>query len=365
MPNRGKLLNQMHRRIILSTVLLLALALPRAVSAQATEIQPQRVDSSQTVEDALQKNPGHASTVLEGKGSSLLLDYVSNEPITVFLVPLFDGNNYSITDFLSFTLPETDNGSVSVDLTASPGWSQGNRRYLLNLLSASEEPGLAISKYEFLPASAGQTLGAMVHHFFIPELYTPSSFHALRGYRVLGNSLTPIYGLALLAAAVLAFIFLSKERRIQGTIFVLIAGIFIYNLRFGIDLLRFSAEHLNEYNHGTYDEAGSVYRLAAKVIATENGEINPLVYVCRNGTNFKEKLLRYLTYPVRVSSDDADASGATLVAVMNKYKWSFDTGKNGINELACGAVNRKAQKLDSFPDGSSLFKVSSLAPVND
>jgi len=346
--------------LIAGACLFSAFSLAGVVNAQTPGIRPELVVSSQTVEQALKKNPGHASTILEGQGGKLALRYSSESTITVFLAPLSVNDSYAITDFIWFSLPKTKLVNVIVDLTISPGWTQGKRRFLLNFLSEKEEPDFAIENFEFIPAKSGDTVRAILRHFFTPELYTPSSFHALRGIRVLGKSFTPVFGVLLLLACGTTAVFLSKEKRLKRAAFLLVAGIFLYDLRFALDLFRFSTEHRGEYLRGTYDEAGSIYQVAAEVRKMTYGRRDQLLYVCRDGTNFKEKLLRYFTYPVKVSSEPRDLSGATLAVVMDKYEWNFDESDNSENDLACGELKRQAEKSAAFPDGSVLFRLYPL-----
>jgi hypothetical protein len=125
-----------------------------------------------------------------------------------------------------------------------------------------------------------------------------------------------------------------------------------------------SIQHLQEYPQGTYDEAGSVHSIAAVLKGLPKKPT--LVYVCRDGTNFKEKLLRYFAYPIRISSSAEDAMRADMAVVMNKYSWNFKTSIDAASTrstLSCGDLARDARRVSSFEDGSILFSLDSSPPT--
>jgi hypothetical protein len=45
------------------------------------------------------------------------------------MVPLDAKGNFVPTDFIRFTLPATELGTAEVDLTLSPGWTPGNKKW--------------------------------------------------------------------------------------------------------------------------------------------------------------------------------------------------------------------------------------------
>jgi hypothetical protein len=344
----------MRRALILAGLLLI----PGFVFAQTLSIRPALVDSSSQVEDALKRNAGHASTVLTGNGHSLFLTYSTSEPIEVFMVPLAADNNFFPTDFVTFTLPEAEEGAANIDLTVSPGWAPGEQRYLLNLLTKSENANASFVSADFEPASLFDTVKAAFGHLFTPEPFTPSSYHALRGYRVLGYSVAVVLGMLTILVA-LTIYFISKPAvRLRNASLVLFAAMMLYALRWSVDLVRFTHQHLTEYANHTYDEAGSIYSVADTLkngVASNNQKLitnNSVVFVCRDGTNFKEKVLRYFAYPTKITSEAADASGATLAIVMDKFDWKFTE-----NSLSCGPIKRAAEKVVEFDDGSVLFRL--------
>lgn len=336
----------------------LTLLVPAAVSAQTLAITPELVDASHAIEDALQTHKGHASTAIEGRGSTLRIGYRSSEAVEMYLVPLAADEMYVPTDFIHLTLPKEEQGDVTIDLTVSPGWSLRNQKWLLNLLSTDETAGLGFTSVEFEDATMMRAVTAAVRHLFTEETYTPSSYHALRGYRFLGMSFTVTLGLLTVITLGVCLVAFDKKSRRQAMLLTLLTGSLLYQVRFSVDLLRLSAEHLHEYYAArTYDEAGSIHEVATYINAQ-----NPdaAVYVCRDGTNFKEKLLRYFIYPVKVSSDEASLKNEAMIVVMNTFKSGFSTSASAdgsTGRLQCGSFSGNVQRLRTFTDDTIVFRI--------
>lgn len=344
-----------RRGLLISAVLLV---LPLAANAQILEIRPALVDSSAPVEKALSENRGRASTSLEVKGKALRITYASNEAIEVYMVPVTTEGSFVPTDFIRFTLPQTDEGTVEIDLTVSPGWTPKTQRWILHLLTKNEGAEAGFLDVQSVPSSALSIAVAGVRHFLSPEPYTPSSYHALRGYRIFRFPFTVFFGIGTL---IVSFAVLLKSKR---KIFALLITLFVfhsaYQLRAGVDLLRFTVQHLSEYADGTYDEAGSIHAVASVLssIATPDDS----VYVCRDGTNYKEKLLRYFAYPLAVSEDPSMAETATFALVMDKASsdWSLETKTvdlRSVQTLHCNDLSRVAEQISTFPDGTILYRL--------
>lgn len=328
-------------------------ALPIMASAQAVMITPELVDSSAPVTEALKNNPGHATTTIDGEGGSIVISYSASVPVQVYMVPLRHDGSYALTNFVRFILPAGAEAQAHVDLTVSPGWRPGYSRYLLNLLAPTEDADVAFTGLTFETASAGTIARAGLRHFFTPEPYTPSSYHALWGYRVLGAHLSTVTGILALVAAVTLFIaFGKKPWALPGALAILVGLTLFYQARVALDLLRFSAQHLSEYRAGTYDEAGSVHAIARFINQQDLSAES--IYICRDGTNFKQKLLRYFVYPATVSDRKETAGSADLVLVMDKFAWSYENGM-----LTCENVSVKADLLKEFPAGEQLFEIRS------
>ncbi len=339
-------------------VLLATFFIVGTVSAETILIEPTLVDSSDPVETALRNNKGRATTAIEGAGQALVIGYRSNEPINIFMVPLKDNESYVPTDFMQFTLPQSIDGSVRIDLTVSPGWKPGRTKYLLNLLTQTESAEAGFTSLEFEPSSVGQIISTGFRHLFTVEPYTPSSYHALRGYRVFGESITITLGILTLIITIGISIFSKTEKRLSHITILLVIVTLLYASRFSIDLLRFTHEHLVGYMNGIYDEAGSAHQIGRTIsdIAKESS-VPVHVAVCRDGTNYKEKIIRYVTYPTPVTTT---ATGATHAVVMDRGEWSMQTtiDKDGSHStLLCGPIHRRAKKLTDFSDGSILFSL--------
>jgi len=327
------------------------LAVPIA-SAQTLKIRPVIVSSSDQVESRLKENDGRASTAIDGAGRALSVQYFASEPVEIFMVPIADDETIVPTDFITFTLPKTTAGDAEIDLTVSPGWHPGSMHWIVNLLSRSADAEAGFTRFEFLQPSLGDTLGAAISHTLVTEPYTPGSYHALRGYRILGLSATILFGV-LFVLSTLGIFLLSSPKRFPALLLTIVTFVGIYELRFAGDLLRFTAEHLTGYAAGIYDEAGSVYEIAGNVRSLGS---DVSVSVCRDGTNFKEKILRYMVYPITVRSDEP---GGSLILVMDKFDWSLETRtENGVSmqKLVCDEFTGDVEKLKQYPDGSILFR---------
>lgn len=278
------------------------------------------------------------------------------------MAPLDKTDRFVPTDFLRFTLPATDEGHVRIDLTVSPGWSPSSHKWVLHLLTESKAAEAGFLNVAFIPATTAQVLRAAWRHLWTVEPYTPSSYHALRGYRIFGSPVAVMTGGFLILAAAVVLILMKKEKKLPALILVLLAGTMMWQLRFSADLLRFTHEHLTGYAKGNYDEAGSVYQIAdivrKAVKTTGMREEDSTVFICRDGTNYKEKILRYRSYPIRVSSQDKDAATASYALVTDRKDWSLETkivGGTSVQTIRCGALVRIARKLADFSDGSILF----------
>ncbi len=344
----------MSRLAIIGMVVLASLnVLPLAHAQEDTiRVTPDLVDAAEPVTRGLQTNKSHFTTKLQGKGGqSLRIHYGSTDTLDIYLVPLQADQQYSPTDFLHFTLPAAGEGQALVDLTPSPGWSPNITSYLATILVKDETVQAGFSTIEFIPATPLTIVTTAVKHFFIPESYAPNSYHALRGYRALGWQVTMAFGVLAMLVAAVALVRRRSADGIQVAIGILVCGCLLYGARFALDLTQFTAQHLSEYyGHGMYDEAGSMQEIAG--VITMSGPAEPKsVYICRDGTNFREKLLRYFVYPIPVSDSPAMASGSTLVLMDGKIDWSFNDGM-----LLCGDAQTNAELLSTFHDGSQLFR---------
>ena len=341
------------RRAAVIGVLLLTWCLPYAAHAQQQNeirITPQLIDTSETVTSGLQASKAHKTTKLEGDGGQALrIVYGSTDSLDIYLVPLEANGEYNPIDFLHFTLPAAGEGQVLIDLTVSPGWSPNIKTYLVNILVKDESVQAGFYSAEFVPASPLTLLVTAVKHFFVAESYAPNSYHALRGYRMLGAQFTLGFGCLALLAMGIVFIRKRSADRVRIAVGMLACFCLLYGARFTLDLLRFSMQHVSEYyGNGMYDEAGAIGQIADLVKTTPAPQS---VYVCRDASNFREKLLRYFAYPVQVSDSPAMASGSTLILLDGKINSTFQDGM-----LDCGGAHTRAELLRTFQDGSSLFR---------
>lgn len=348
----------MSRWLILGPMIFMSL-LPMHVFAEDLMITPMLVGESGMVEKALMRSNGRAKTELEGQGSKVIITYSSDADLNIFMIPMNEQRtNYNPTDAFSFLLPAGTDNKATIDLTLSPGWVSARPiYYIIHILTPTAETNAGFSEVEFVAGSIVDQIRAMASHGFKSELFTPATFHVLRGYRIMTTSVTIVLGMLSIITCIIVYIIARKRKWHGGMAILMTLVIFqlLYGARFALDLLRFSGEHLHAwYTTGQYDEAGSIY-LIADVIKSSIADPTPSdsgVYICHDGTNFQEKLLRYFLYPVPVSSDALKIKDPSHVLILVKKTWSFD---DKTNALDCGEFKGAMKHIKTYDDGSVLF----------
>lgn len=293
----------------------------------------------------------HTDLVFEGRGDRLAIRYTSTVRIDVDLAPRRRGSGFDPAEMLHATLPPGTHEAV-IDLTPTPGWSPFHQEYLVSFFSPAGGEEAEIEDVTFLPWTWGSVLRALSAHLRIREVFQVSTFHALRGYNILGFSVAFLVGALTSIAAVLVFLRRGSQKALLPILMTASIGCLAYSAWFGVDLARFTAENLREwYGEGTYGKAGAALQVAEAVRREERKSMTPLfIEVCHDSTDFYTKMLRYALYPIPVSMKPEDIPRATHVVVAQKLQWSF---RDGI--LTCGNITGPATKLRSFPDGSILF----------
>lgn len=335
------------KRSILALIFLLAAS---AASAQERILPAGRqvvpVPALGAAVAEIARNAGQmAEGTIQGGGRWLRIAYRSDAPIAGFVVPFQGEAVYNPLDMLRFDLP-AEGTTVDVDLSVSPSWSAAPKTYLLMFSAPAGGTPPEISGIEILPATAGDSVGAAAAHALETESFVVSTYHRLRGYRVLGHDVLPV-AFALLLLAV-GFVVLRTKADAAVPLFglALVAHV-LFGARVDLDLARLTASHLAEWTSaGTYGEAGDTYALARDITELPT---DARVAVCFDSTDYFAKLLRYLALPITVTIGTGDP-GATHVAVVRKIDWSYEAGR-----LRCGSIDAPATLLAEFPDGSRLF----------
>lgn len=318
-----------------------ALFLGVTTAYAATELPVTLLQDTATLNAVLEAKQGFASAMIEGEGAFVDISYFASEPIDVFMVPLQANDSYLPTEFITASLPAAKEQTVRLDLRNTPGWKPTHQRWLMNVVSPSAETDAGFTNVTFVSSTLSQTLEALLRHLSIAEPYGPSSYHALRGYRALGTSVPVVVGIFLLLATAVLWKLKGTGTAIGSIVIITL----LFQLRFGIDLLRFTHEHLSSYAHGTYDEAGSVYEIAKTL---KNDQSLTALFVCYDGPDFQEKILRYLLYPVPVSHD---GSGFSHAVVIGSPDWAGEGGT-----LRCREQSMKiAAQPQEFTDSSLLW----------
>jgi hypothetical protein len=330
------------------------------VFAQASDhpmiIEPALVRTSQFVSKLVSNETGSARKTVEGRGDRVRMRYASSGSFVLFIAPLDANGNYVPLDMMAAKLPATTAMTdVVIDVSVSPSWSLATTQYLFLFISDEKDMAASIASIDFEGPTIGDLPLILWKQFWIPEPYLPSSYHGLLGYRVFGLSVPVIIGIGAIAC-IIALARRSKHpvgtAMAVATWFLLVVG-----LRAGVDTSQWTRAHLTEwYANGTYDEEQDVVEIARtlRTLAEKNPTRPMIVFVCRDGTNFREKLLRYFAYPISFVSTLGETDPPTHVLVMGKVDpWSME------NEiLTCNAFKGSVQHTKTFVDGTELFSVS-------
>lgn len=288
--------------------------------------------------------------VFGGKGDRLRIVYTSPVRIDVDLAPRRRGAGFDPTEVLHFTLPPGAHTEAVIDLTQTPGWSPLEKEYHAYFASPPGGKDAEIETIDFLPWTLGTLLMTAARNLATRDTFQVSTFHALRGYNMLGFSLSIIIGATTILIALATL--LRRTSRTRALAPVLVTGMLLYTAWFGVDLARFTTRNLREwYAEGLYNKAGAAEAVADAIQKEASASPTPLfVHVCHDTTDFYAKVLRYLLYPTPVSVRAEDVARATHVVVAGKLSWSFHDGT-----LTCGSVTGPARELATFRDGTVLY----------
>jgi hypothetical protein len=283
-----------------------------------------------------------------GEGTALRLRYTTPTPLRSLIVKFATEQGFDPADLVGFTMPAASDGEVIVDLTGLPGWSPGTAQYLLSFYSSELEGAAQVTEVEIMKGSPMDTARAALSQFMQPEDFKVSSYHMLRGYRILGVPLILIIGIP---GIILTGALFWRRKPVLALMILLIANL-LYSTRVSADLLRFSAEHLGEwYAKGTYDQAGSMHEIATWV--RRNLPSTSHIFVCHDSTDYYSKVLRMFAYPIRVTATPTIALPPTHVLITRKLSWSIEEGI-----LSCGPLKVAAEERARFSDGSVLFALN-------
>lgn len=289
----------------------------------------------------------HESRELQGTGDRLRVSYTAESPIDLFVFPLLHDGAPDTEAALVALLPAGVREEASLDLSVSPAWSPRVRRYRLHALSRETTPPVLYAPS--IVRGSASLLSIAASQLLRPEPFQPSSYHRLRGYRVLGFAVSPLVALIAIGTAS-ATVALWRRRGVDVFLMIFLTVLFLYGLRVAADLVSVSRAHLREWRvNGTYAQAGSSYAIADALQEREEGIRS--VFVCHDGTSYLPTLLQYLLYPVPVTDTPEDATHAVVI---QKVRWS-----EGPDTLQCGDMVLPARRLRSFSDGSVLYRVFS------
>ncbi len=355
---------QPSHKIILAGATFIALVPPcfAATLTITPSLDATAEEASARADDAIRTD-----MVIEGKGDRLKIVYSSPVRIDVDLAPRRRGTGYDPAELLYFTLPAGEQNEAIIDLTPTPGWSPFHQEYHVYFSSPEGGDDAEVKEMTFLPASFASLMRAFVTHLSIRDTFQVSTFHALRGYSILGASLSFIIGMIIFIAALVyslvrLLVFRNQKPAtsqpatfVRIPLLILTLGTFAYSAFFGIDLARFTVTNLTEwYGRGTYAKAGAASQVAEVIQKEAAVSAVPLfIFVCHDTTDFYTKMLRYFLYPIPVSMKQEDIPRATHVVVAYKLQWAYENGL-----ITCGNITGAAKKIADFPDGSALFSAA-------
>lgn len=293
-----------------------------------------------------------SSGIVEGAGGLLRISYTSSIPVPTFVTPFNSETTYNPGDTLQLELPSGTQQIAEIDITAHSAWKPWHNKYYVLFLSSAEDNAVTIDDVQLQPVSFWETVSAAISHVFEPEIYKVSTVHLMMGYRMLGVSLLPLLGMiALFVAGILL-----ARRASTGTVLLVLAGFSLfYSARVTADMVSWSADHQKEWRKGeTYAVADDMHSVAAFLQQEAHTSASPQrVSICHDSTNYYTKLLRYLLYPIPVITEQGTGPLPTYMVVAKKIHWSFDDGI-----LDCGGRRVRADKLDTFQKGATVFLVT-------
>lgn len=324
---------------------LLLLLLPFTAGAEVLHITPS-VNPSVETKQEITANQGIANGTVNGRGDRLHIIYSSASDIIGNVVSVRSDGRIDVQGFLSFTLPSGLNQEAIIDLTVARDWSPFASQYYLTFTKKDAAADTNFHEIAVLPATFSSMGRAAFSQLISPEPYQVAAHHMVRGYYILGSALSAILGLAVL----IGFVFALKRRSSQRIIAVVVIGLFIYSMRFGIDLVYFAVTNISAwYGDEIIAHAGSMADVGERMKTQKNATL----FVCDDATDYFMKMARYFAYPTPVLREIV-AGQTTHVLVVQKANWSFDE-----TMLRCGSINAPARLLETYPDGAQLFELQS------
>ena len=302
--------------------------------ASAYEVDGELVGNN-PIEKIISASKSHAEADLKGPGKALKLNYTSVKPLTILVIyPKLDGG-FAPLETLKVDLDKGINRDITIDLTASPGWSPWRKHYKLHFLAEAED-GASFQNIDFVPTGFSESIILSFKQALAKTPYTPSSYHRIPSFKLGGVSLTVIAGLAMIVVAVYLFV----RKRYMQIVYVMIVGVLIMNVRFSLDAIEYALTH----RVSNYATAGSLIEIARTISESDATGVR----LCHDGTSYAERLLAYHIYPIRIQED------ASHVVVHRSLDASYD-GK----QLRCGGSWYQAKEIQTFTDGSTLYEIAS------
>ncbi len=325
----------------------MALSFSGIAHAQPLKVETSLFDASTSLGQLVSSAKATVSRSVKGAGGRLRISYLATSDVDVLVFAVKEDGTPDTAHALSAQLPRSTAGEALLDLTVSPLWSSSEASYRLYAFS-SQVGGVSLQDVEVV--SGGWLVLVPFRQFLSVEPYQPSSYHRLQGYHALGIPLTVVFGITLLCVTV---VLLFAGRRYAAPLIV--AFLLLYGVRVSVDLLRWSITHASAWTSiGLYEQAGSLYTVA-DLLQLDRGDGDLAIFLCTDATSYPSILLRYLLYPAPVMTAISPARYPTHALVTQKLEWS-DAG----DVLRCGSYEIPVHKLQTFEDGSVLYRVPEL-----
>lgn len=307
--------------------------------ALAADIPVQQVTEDIAIEQMISDAASHAKADLRGAGSFMELNYTSTSDIDLLILFMHPDGSFISSQTLQMTLPAGSNTTATIDLRKSSAWNPNERTHRLHFFG--KQGGVPMFHgVDFLPASFTETASALWQQLLAEHAYTPSIYHRIAPYRVLGMPITPLVGVLMIAVC---FLFLLRKN-LRLSLYIILAATLLVHARFSLDATRYTFDHVWTWmTKQAYASAGSLPQVASDLLK-ENAE---RVYLCNDGTTYAQKLLQYHAYPTVVTTKNP-----THVVVHRSFDWSF-TG----NTLYCHEDVFQVNKVQAYSDGSSLYRI--------
>jgi|GEM_PF-5680163 len=292
---------------------------------------------------------------VEARGQFLYIEYASDKPVEVLIAPFRTEGEYNPRDLVHAHLEPGAEQKFLIDVSGSPQWSPWAASYFVWFVAEDDSTNMAVQNMESSKGAMYMLPVLALQQFFTLERFQASVFHSLYGIYVLGKPVIPFIGIFVVFLCIFFFVRAHKKHTSYSLpLFILIGGILFFQLRSGIDMLRYTMQHIQSWNEsGTFEQLGASYSVA-RILEQEQAthlQQDITAYVCSNDSDYYTKAVRYAAYPIEIQY--APKEDVTLTHVVVHH--SDYTFENDI--LTCKTFSGFARLLEEFADGARLYSL--------